>query len=186
MYLHSAGFQEVTSGPLPQLQWDVGAPSPQGAWTYGLDGCLQKTPSLGFLLFKEYLCIYLAVLGFSCSTWDLCCVTGDLSLQRIDSLVVVQGLSCSVACRILAPRPGIETTSPVSQGRFLTTGPPGKSLTLHFEMVNSQLLFSWGMSWYRNRKNTFLTSCFAYNKEKVACTPVLQRHLGKRRGWGSG
>ena len=53
VYLHSAGFQEVTLGPLPRLQWDVGAPSPQGAWTYGLDGYLQKIPSLGFLLFKE-------------------------------------------------------------------------------------------------------------------------------------
>ena len=31
-------------------------------------------------------------------------------------------------CRILAPRPGIEPTSPVWTGKVLTTGPPGTSL----------------------------------------------------------
>ena len=45
----------------------------------------------------------------------------------MDSLVVVCGLSSSMACGILAPRPGIEPESPVLQGRFLTTGQPGKS-----------------------------------------------------------
>ena len=32
------------------------------------------------------------------------------------------------ACRILAPRPGIEPTPPALEGEVLTTGPPGKSL----------------------------------------------------------
>ena len=35
--------------------------------------------------------------------------------------------SCPVACGILVPRPGIEPTSPALEGRFLITGPPGKS-----------------------------------------------------------
>ena len=44
------------------------------------------------------------------------------------SLVVVQGLSCPVASGLLVPSWGIEPTSPALEGRFLTTGPPGKSL----------------------------------------------------------
>ena len=40
---------------------------------------------------------------------------------------MVHGLSCSMACRILLPRPGIEPVSPALAGGLLTTGPPGKS-----------------------------------------------------------
>ena len=43
------------------------------------------------------------------------------------SVVVAHGLSCLEACGILVPRPGIKPTSPALEGRFLTTGPPGKS-----------------------------------------------------------
>jgi len=53
---------------------------------------------------------------------------GDLSLQHTDSLVVVHGLSCSELHGNLVPQPGIEPVSPVLEGRFLTIGPPGKSL----------------------------------------------------------
>ena len=42
-------------------------------------------------------------------------------------LVVICGLSCSAACGILTLPLGIEPASPASQGRFLNTGPPGKS-----------------------------------------------------------
>ena len=35
----------------------------------------------------------------------------DLSLQRMDSLVVPHSLNCSQACGILVPRPGTEPTS---------------------------------------------------------------------------
>ena len=45
-------------------------------------------------------------------------------------LLIVRGLPCSGACRILLPQPGIEPTSSTLQGRFLTTGPPGKSMGL--------------------------------------------------------
>ena len=34
------------------------------------------------------------------------------------------GVSCSVACRLLVPQPGIELASPALEDRFLTTGPP--------------------------------------------------------------
>ena len=36
-------------------------------------------------------------------------------------------LSCSAACGILAPGPGIKPASPALEGGCLTTGPPGKS-----------------------------------------------------------
>ena len=44
------------------------------------------------------------------------------------TLVVAHRVSCSKASGILLPRPGIEPVSPALEGRFLATGPPGKSL----------------------------------------------------------
>ena len=41
---------------------------------------------------------------------------------------MAHGLICSMVYVILVPRPGIEPVSPELQGRFLNTGPPGKSL----------------------------------------------------------
>ena len=46
------------------------------------------------------------------------------------SLVAEHGLSCPTTCEILVPWPGIESVSPALEGRFLTTGSPGKSLTI--------------------------------------------------------
>ena len=34
------------------------------------------------------------------------------------------------ACGVLTPQPGMEPTSPATDGEALTTGPPGKSLIL--------------------------------------------------------
>ena len=73
------------------------------------------------------VCFYLfGCVGFGCSTWDLHCIVGDLSFWGTDSLVVAYGLSCSVACRILVPQPGIKPECPVLHGGFLTTRPPGE------------------------------------------------------------
>ena len=44
------------------------------------------------------------------------------------SVVVAWDPSCPMACGILVLGSGIKSTSPVLAGRFLTTGPPGKSL----------------------------------------------------------
>ena len=41
--------------------------------------------------------------------------------------LLVGGLGCPAARGILVPRPGMESATPVLGGRFLTTGPPGKS-----------------------------------------------------------
>ena len=54
----------------------------------------------------------------------------SLELWHVGSVVVVCGLSCPDACRILVPRPGTELVFPALQGRLLTTGPPGKSLII--------------------------------------------------------
>ena len=44
------------------------------------------------------------------------------------SVVGVHRLSCSEACEILVPRPGIKPSSPALQAGLLTSGPSGKSL----------------------------------------------------------
>ena len=64
--------------------------------------------------------IYLVVLG-------LCRVMPDPSFGRADPLTVTHRLSCPAPCWILVPWPGIEPASLALQGRFLTTGPPGRS-----------------------------------------------------------
>ena len=107
-----------------------------------------------FILYNLLL-IYLAVLGLSC-------IMGNLLLQCPDSPVVVHrlsswgawaqqlgctgsavgvhGLSCFMACGVLVPWPGIEPTSLMLQGGFLTTGPLGKSLFFYFLLFVSLLL----------------------------------------------
>ena len=42
--------------------------------------------------------------------------------------LVAQGLSCPAAGEILVSRQTIKPMTPALEGRFLTTGPPGKSL----------------------------------------------------------
>ena len=48
------------------------------------------------------------------------------------SVVVARRLSCPAARGFLVPRPGIEPVSSALEGRILTTGPPGKSLSEKF------------------------------------------------------
>ena len=50
------------------------------------------------------------------------------------SVVIAHRLSCSVACGILVPWPGIEPMSFALQGRFLTTGSSGKSPDRYFKL----------------------------------------------------
>ena len=71
-----------------------------------------------FYFFKHFLkfislFLFLAASGLSFSTWDS---------------FVVHRLSCSVACGILDPQPGVEPASPALEGGFFTTEAPGKSL----------------------------------------------------------
>ena len=50
-------------------------------------------------------------------------------------VVAARRLSCLTVCGILVPQPGIEPASRALEGRFLTTGPPGKSLTLFLDVM---------------------------------------------------
>lgn len=63
----------------------------------------------------------------------LACSLGLVRSPRLPlqpSLTEVHRLSCSVACGISAPQAGIEPASPALGGKFLTAGPPGKSLQI--------------------------------------------------------
>ena len=63
----------------------------------------------------------------SCSEQGLRFV-GVHRFKSTDSAVEVHSLSSSAASGSFLVQPGIEPVSPALAGRFLTTGPPGKSL----------------------------------------------------------
>ena len=83
---------------------------------------------------------------------------------------MLQGLNCSKARRILVPWSGIEPMSPAGQGRFLTTGLPGKSLTPIFLNQGSEFPdlcshppnpTSQDSFWSRWRPNYFSPTCWS-------------------------
>ena len=90
--------------------------------------------SLGTNTFSFYVFIWLhqvwvVAWGIFVESFRIsCCDTQILYLWPVGS-VVACGVSCSVAWSILLPWPEMEPayTLPALQGRFLTTGPPGKS-----------------------------------------------------------
>ena len=90
--------------------------------------------------------------GLSCGMWDLSLRHTGSSLQRTGfslvvvqapgcagSVVVVRGLSCPTSCGILVLQPGFEPASPALEGRFLTTGPPGKSQFTYLKIITVYL-----------------------------------------------
>ena len=99
----------------------------EGTWPGSFKGPLHSAAYLNIGPRRNIFDIFL--LGLSCGTRDLFCIMQDLFLVAFTvsscgtqaSVVAVRGLSCSKA-RILVSRPGIETSSPAFQGRFLTTG----------------------------------------------------------------
>ena len=73
-------------------------------------------------------------------------------MQHTDSPVVAQGLSCSAACGILFPRPGINPPSPALQGAFLAPEPPGKSLSCALKSDEKSLsAWKWGIQGWPKR-----------------------------------
>ena len=78
----------------------------------------QLSMSHFFVFFFFLIFLYLAASGLTEAL--------NLSSLHTDSLVVALGFSCSKACGILVPQPGIKLASPALQGGFLTTGPPGR------------------------------------------------------------
>ena len=89
-------------------------------------------------IFKK---IYLVVSGLNCGAQDLCCIMQNLSLQHVDSLVVVQGLTCSVAWGVSVPWPGIRPAPPALPGSFLTIEHQGSPLRLFFFLLSH--LYFW-------------------------------------------
>ena len=67
----------------------------------------------------------------------------------------LHGFSHSEACGILVPLLGIKLMSPVLEGRFFTTGPPGKSPRLFF------LIFANLMD------REMVSQCFSYGKKHI-------------------
>ena len=55
---------------------------------------------------------------------------------------VLRGLSCPEPQGILIPWPGIEPISPALEVKFLTTGPPGKSLKQIFDLGSGLIWFT--------------------------------------------
>ena len=70
--------------------------------------------------------------------WGFIAVYGLLAVVYGLSLAAAWGFSCPAACGILVPQLRIKPASPALEGRFLTNGPPGKSLSFYFK--NSQIV----------------------------------------------
>ena len=73
-------------------------------------------------MFISWLCWVLLV---ACG---IVIVLGGIFHCDVWTVVVALGLSCCMTCWILVPQAGLELMAPALQGRFLTTGPPGKPL----------------------------------------------------------
>ena len=83
-------------------------------------------PSIFFSFIVSFFFFFLFNLFYPWLCWGLVVACGLFTVARV--------LSCPKACGILVPQPGIEPTSPALEGRFPTTGPPGKF---------SEFLFNW-------------------------------------------
>ena len=92
--------------------------------------------------------------GFSC------CRAGALGAQA--SVAEAHGLSCTTACGILVPRPGIEPMSSALVGGCLTTGPQGSPgfVSLHRTVVKKQSYGQWHL----------------LNKHSIACSRANSWH----------
>ena len=105
-------------------------------------------------IFLHFLTFFLRLFGFLfvCFYW-LCWVF--TAVWRLSSSCVSPPYP--PAWGIIVPQPGMEPTSPALEGRFLTTGPPGKSL--HILTLNGSLSFKnqcrlgsfWNISCFNER-----------------------------------
>ena len=116
-----------------------------------------------------------------CGAWALgltASVVAALWLWSADSMVVLHvGLSCSVACRILVPPPGIKPTPLHWKCRALITGPPGKLL---FECLTRHSCRARPCEHLNLKLNSILHT---YGRRRWHPTPVLLP--GKSNGWRS-
>ena len=97
--------------------------------------------ALSHLILKQSFFIYFIIIIGGVALSVLCCeqafsscseqglrFVGVHRFKSTDSAVEVHSLSSSAASGSFLVQPGIEPVSPALAGRFLTTGPPGKSL----------------------------------------------------------
>ena len=92
------------------------------------------TPAASFFLLKKKLFIYLLLWLHqlsvaACGIFLSFCEIFRWAPEHVGSGVLCR-LTCPKACGILVLPPGIKPVSPAFQGRFLTAGPPRKSLHL--------------------------------------------------------
>ena len=76
------------------------------------------------------ICVFVCVGSLLQYEGPLLCHVGSFVACRdtsCDSKALWYGLCCSVACGILVPQAGVEPVSFALVGKFLTTGPAGKS-----------------------------------------------------------
>ena len=99
-----------------------------------------------------------------------CGLLSSYGTEHVGSVAVVHRLSRPVACGTLVPQSGIKPMSPALEGRFLTTGPPGKSLFLF-------LLFC---SCFALEMLPFYLSgiYFLEAKNMLEKYPIMDRYLG--------
>ena len=118
--------------------------------TIKLQILLAKTKRKSLELPVEVDIIYIFFFSFFVCGFCSCSMQA-LQLWHVSSVVVAhRWLSCSVACGILVPRPGIEPMSPALEGGFLTIGPPGESLIYILRRIFWQLC---GILSYKQEKN---------------------------------
>ena len=115
-----------------------GVPSPSPIW-------------LLYPLLKNFIHLFGGMGSYLCHARPF---FATLWMWCMGSAVAAQGLSCFEACGIPVSQAGIELTSHALQGRFLTTGPPGKaSLPTFFFLCQYKVkLYSWWcgqVSWVR-------------------------------------
>ena len=107
--------------------------------------------------------LFVEVHGFLTGVASLVAELGLQQLWRAGSVVVARTLSscgsralerrlssCSVQAQLLCgmwdpPRPGLEPVFPALAGGFLTTAPPGKSLTYIYSVVSNHLDIHWSL-----------------------------------------
>ena len=142
LWIHTKFTLKVNK--FPNKYWNI--------WSYSIvaDACF-STYSLWFFFFFFFLFIYGCVgssflcEGFlsSCGKWGPLFITVRGPLTIAASLVAEHRLqtrrlsNCGSRAQLLRgmwdlPRPGLEPVSPALVGRFSTTAPPGKPLSLWF------------------------------------------------------
>ena len=105
------------------------------------------------------------VVGCSCGMWGL-----STQAQQLWHM----GLVAHIACGILVPRPGFEPASPALEGRFLTTGPPGKS---PISPVLTQLAFLQISLWRKGHLVRSLPLYFGKLNQRMPSCGFVQNSL---------